>query len=977
MLGFFLVFDCKNYPPQGDVVFVHGLAGHPWGTWHPQNKKDKEDVDFLLCWLGEELQAHGIDVNVWSFGYDAPGFQYFGQGMPRFDLASNLLEYLQVYDIGKTSTSFPKRPLIFVTHSLGGLVVKEVIRTAQSFPEYLAIVKQVKGIVFLSTPHTGTHLANLIDHVGFLTRPTVNVEELKEHSPQLRDLNEWYRQNVGKLEIKTKVFYETKSLNGVLVVNEDSANPGIHDVKPIAVSAEDHNSIAKPGKNDLVYLSVRKFCQDIFALEESTSSQYLHQKYYIPGEASLENKVFVGREKELADVDKLLKNYQRVSIVSVSGMGGVGKTELCRRYAYAHKSAYPGGICWLEAPTENAGIQILRFAQNNFQLVFSSDQDLPERLRYCWQKWSEGNTLLIYNDVTDYNTQAKPFLPPDLSRFRVLLTTRKSFGSAFPELRLDVLKPLAGMKLLRSILGRKRLLLEPRKARELLIFLGYLPLGIELVGRYLDEYWQSLNRDGLALTKMLKRLERKSLEHQAMSSNELINYPYGVAEAIALSWEMLDENTQEIGLKLGLYALAPIRLWWDGIEDDEELEGWEIALGNLENLHLLKSVEPGVYILHSLVREFLQMKLKEYPRADELKRGICQVVAEAARNIPDNITVEQVKEVEVDIPHITEVAAVLTEYLSDDDLISPFNGLGRFYLGQALYSQAQLWLETGKEIAEKRLDKDNADIGNIYNSLALLYKSQGKYEAAEPLYLQAIETAKIALPENHPSIATGLNNLANLYYSQGKYEAAEPLYLQALEIKKIALPENHPQRASGLNNLAGLYYSQGKYEAAEPLYLQALEIDKIALPENHPQFATHLNNLAKLYRSQGKYEAAEPLYLQALEIDKIALPENHPQFATHLNNLAKLYRSQGKYEAAEPLYLQALEINKIALPENHPDIATDLNNLALLYESQGKYEAAEPLYLQALKILKQSLGEEHPNTQTVQKNYQNFLNEKK
>ena len=890
MLGLFLVFDCKNYPPQGDVVFVHGLAGHPWGTWHPQNKKDKEDVDFLLCWLGEELQAHGIDVNVWSFGYDAPGFQYFGQGMSRFDQASNLLEYLQVYDIGKTSTSFPKRPLIFVTHSLGGLVVKEVIRTAQSFPEYQAIVEQVEGIVFLSTPHTGTHLANLIDHVGFLTRPTVNVEELKEHSPQLRALNGWYRQNVSKLEIKTKVFYEKNSLNGVLVVNEDSADPGIHDVKPIAVSA-DHNSIAKPGKNDLVYLSVRKFCQDIFALEESTSSQYLHQKYYIPGEASLENKVFVGREKELADVDKLLKNYQRVSIVSVSGMGGIGKTELCRRYAYAHKSAYPGGICWLEVPTENAGIQILRFAENNFQLVFSSDQDLPERLRYCWQKWSEGNTLLIYNDVTDYNTQVKPFLPPDLSRFRVLLTTRKSFGSAFRELRLDVLKPLAGMKLLKSILGRKRLLREPRKARELLIFLGYLPLGIELVGRYLDEYWQSLNRDGLALTKMLKRLEGKSLEHQAMSSNELINYPYGVAGAIALSWEMLDENTQEMGLTLGLYALAPIRLSWDGIEDDEELERWEIALGNLENLHLLKSVEPGVYILHSLVREFLQMKLKEYPRADELKRGICQVVAEAARNIPDKITVEQVKEVEVDIPHIMEVAAVLTEYLSDDDLIFPFNGLGRFYEGQALYSQAQPWLETGKEIAEKRLDKDNADIGNIYNSLAGLYKSQGKYEAAEPLYLQAIEINKIALPENHPHIATGLNNLASLYESQGKYEAVEPLYLQAIEIDKIALPENHPGIATDLNNLAGLYRSQGKYEAAEPLYLQALEIVKIALPENHPSLATGLNNLAGLYEFQGKYEAAEPLYLQALEIDKIALPENHPDIARDLNNLALLYRS--------------------------------------------------------------------------------------
>ncbi|MDE5108998.1 MAG: hypothetical protein O4808_18715, partial [Trichodesmium sp. St17_bin3_1_1] len=75
--------------------------------------------------------------------------------------------------------------------------------------------------------------------------------------------NEWYRQNVEKLGIKTKVFYETKPLNGILVVNEDSSNPGIRDVKPFAIS-EDYISIAKPGKNGLVYLSTIQFCEEVF-----------------------------------------------------------------------------------------------------------------------------------------------------------------------------------------------------------------------------------------------------------------------------------------------------------------------------------------------------------------------------------------------------------------------------------------------------------------------------------------------------------------------------------------------------------------------------------------------------------------------------------------------------------------------------------------------------------------------------------------
>ncbi len=237
MLGLLSVLGCDNPHRRGDIIFVHGLAGHSWSTWHPQDKKVRQDSNFWLSWLGEDLQHNGIDVGVWTFGYEAARFQFSGSAMPRFDQASNLLEYLEVNEIGE-------RPLIFVTHSMGGLLVKEAVRTAQNFNKQ-AIIEQTKGIVFLSTPHTGSHLANLIDNIGVLARPTVNVEELKAHAPELRSLNEWYRQKVESLAIDTKVFYETQPIHGILVVDEDSANPGIKDVKPVAVPF-DHNSIAKP-----------------------------------------------------------------------------------------------------------------------------------------------------------------------------------------------------------------------------------------------------------------------------------------------------------------------------------------------------------------------------------------------------------------------------------------------------------------------------------------------------------------------------------------------------------------------------------------------------------------------------------------------------------------------------------------------------------------------------------------------------------
>jgi hypothetical protein len=55
---------------------------------------------------------------------------------------------------------------------------------------------------------------------------------------------------------------------------------------------------------------------------------------------------FVGRAKELGTLHKQLECEERVTICAVSGMGGVGKTELAIQYATQQLNSYPGGICW-------------------------------------------------------------------------------------------------------------------------------------------------------------------------------------------------------------------------------------------------------------------------------------------------------------------------------------------------------------------------------------------------------------------------------------------------------------------------------------------------------------------------------------------------------------------------------------------------------------------------------------------------------
>ncbi|MCA2852319.1 MAG: tetratricopeptide repeat protein [Microcystis sp. M076S1] len=683
---------------------------------------------------------------------------------------------------------------------------------------------------------------------------------------------------------------------------------------------------------------------------------------------------FVGREDAMTQLHHQLQQQERIAITAVvTGMAGVGKTELALQYALHHKekSTYAGGICWIGVQGETVGVQLLEFAKSQLGLFPPEDLNLRGQLDYCWARWQPpGDVLLILDDVHQY-AEIQDYLPPQEQRFKVLITTRQHWlAASFEQLRLPVLSESAALALLESLIGASRLQAELELGKGLCALLGYLPLGLELVGRFLKR------RSNWTLARMQQQLIDKGLQLSALQNpSPDMTAQRGIEAAFEVSWEELNQPARDLGCFLSLFALAPIpwRLVIErclSAEDEEELE--DIREDELLNLHLLQAVEGEVYQFHPLVRQFFQAKLALREDGDELKRSFCRGMVEEAKTIPDTPTKEQVEAVALSIPHIAESATELEQWLEDEDLIPSFAGLGLFYEGQGLYEEAEPWFKQCLAVTRRRLGEEHPDVATSLNNLAALYNSQGRYKEAEPLHLKALDLRKRLLGDNDPLVATSLNNLAALYRSQGRYKEAEALFLQALDLRKRLLGDNDPHVATSLNNLAGLYKSQGRYTEAEPLYLEALDLRKRLLGDNDPLVAQSLNNLASLYESQGRYTEAEPLYLEALDLYKRLFRDNHPLVATSLNNLAELYYFQGRYTEAEPLLLEALDLRKRLLRDNHPDLATSLNNLARLYNSQGKYEEAEPLYLQALAIAEQALGENHSTTFRIRENLESL-----
>ncbi|MDJ0601829.1 MAG: hypothetical protein QNJ37_23660 [Crocosphaera sp.] len=325
---------------KGNIIFVHGLGADRYKTWNYQQwlKKDQ----FWPKWLAEDL----LDFGVWLFGYKTKPF--FLDSKPSASSLDDIAKFL-INEIA--DRKLDQKPLIFITHSLGGLVVKTMLKVADN-KRYLSILQNTKGVVFIATPHNGSELATmvkdirdntpqvleilesrfpfsknffknnkmgdfLVDHSDFLT-PTSIVETLIPNEAQLNNLTDFYQQQSKDLGIVTLAFYEMYDMWGFTVVDKDSANPEIRRNFPEPIN-KNHVDIAKcESPNDILYKVVKQFIVDYKNKLEKINKR--EEKHFEKVSQSLEQGnliFFIGSGINSTDKEKTVLSDKTERVIKV------------------------------------------------------------------------------------------------------------------------------------------------------------------------------------------------------------------------------------------------------------------------------------------------------------------------------------------------------------------------------------------------------------------------------------------------------------------------------------------------------------------------------------------------------------------------------------------------------------------------------------------------------------------------------------
>ena len=668
------------------------------------------------------------------------------------------------------------------------------------------------------------------------------------------------------------------------------------------------------------------------------------------------NPDFTGRDHLLTDLRTLLTTESGATrCQAITGLGGIGKTQLAIEYAYRYAADYMV-VWWVRAeqPTNLAG-DYTALAQ----ALGLPEKDAADQFVMLGgaRRWLAQNSdwLLVFDDVRD-PADLRDYLPQS-SAGHVLVTSRnpnwRGVAQTLPLPALDRTEAV-------TLLLRRTAQGDTKAANALAAALGDLPLALEQAGAYIEA-----TRTTLAeyLTLFISR--RSELWHEE-------NAPIGYADTVGTTWSVaLDRVRAECpsaGDLLSLCAfLAPDDIRRPLLSKGAEHLPQSLSLAIADPLAMNRAVQALVryslvqvvsdaLFVHPLVQAVTRDRLEEAASRTWVAAAVRLINASFPSESDDARTWSDCSRL---VSHALTAAAHAESLGITEATAALLRRVGAYLKERAEFAQATAALQRAFAIDEAVLGPDSSEVATELCLLGDIMEELGDFSKARACCERALTIDEAIGGPNHAAVGRDLASLGSVLFDLGDLPGARTQLERALAVAERAFGSNDDKTARVLCRLGDVLIGLGDLPASRASYERALAIDESAYGSSHPAVALDLSGLGVVLLQLGDAVGARSHHERALAIAEAAYGHSHPRIAIHLNNLALDHLALGEGPQAEPYYEQARGLAEAAFGAKHPRVATILNGLAFTQLQKGNWAGARAHFERALAVAEVSLGADH------------------
>jgi tetratricopeptide (TPR) repeat protein len=181
------------------------------------------------------------------------------------------------------------------------------------------------------------------------------------------------------------------------------------------------------------------------------------------------------------------------------------------------------------------------------------------------------------------------------------------------------------------------------------------------------------------------------------------------------------------------------------------------------------------------------------------------------------------------------------------------------------------------------------------------------------------------------------------------------------EVSQI-LGADHPNTLTAMHNLAISYLDAGRPQEALKMEKKVVQLRREKLGADHPDTLNAMHKLAVAYREIGLLEAALPIQEEVLPLRRKKLGADHPDTLITMSDLAVSYSDAGFFDKALAIQEEVLGLRREKLGAEHLYTISAMHNVACSYGRSGRLEKALGMEVEVLRLRQELLGADHPDT---------------